>query len=185
MSSWALVFSTTGRVVSLMTADEAPEEAPAGHDYRLVAAGVPAGAGAGRELQVIDGALAWVDVRSLADAKAQAWERIKAAREAAFDAPLVTPHGTFDSDVRARANLTAAVLLAQTLDSMSLPAAIDFTLVDNTVVTLSAAQLTAVGLLLGQKMQAAFATGRALRLVIDACDTVAAADAVSWPPAAT
>ena len=117
----------------------------------------------------------------LADAQSAQWNLIKQAREAAFDAPLTTPYGVFDSDAVSRGRITDAVLMAQTLASMSQPVAIDFTLADNSVVTLDASQMVTVGLLLGAKIQAAFGTGRTLRAAIYAASTVSEVEAIHWP----
>ena len=70
--------------------------------------------------------------------------------------------------------------MAATLQPGEVPT-IDFTLADNTVVTLTAGQLVEVALHMGAKVQAAHATGRALRDAIDAAATAAEVDALSWP----
>lgn len=124
--------------------------------------------------------LQWVDAAGLDDAKAAKWEEIKAAREAAFNAPLVTQYGVFDSDAAARSNIANAVLLAQTLAGMGLPSDIDFTIADNSVVRLRVEEMVTVGLLLGQKVQTAFGRARQLRLLIEAATTRAEVEAVQW-----
>lgn len=123
----------------------------------------------------------WTDSRTLAQHQDAKWEEIKAAREAAFNAPLITPHGTFDSGVRDRANITDAVLMAQTLAAAGQTVAIDFTRADNTAATLNASQMTEVGLYLGAKIQAAYATARSLRASIYSAGTITAVQALSWP----
>jgi hypothetical protein len=125
--------------------------------------------------------MSWSDPRTLQEHKDAKWELIKQSREAAFNAPLTTPYGTFDSDAESRTRITDAVLMAQTLAGMGQPAAIDFTLADNSVVTLDATQMVTVGLLLGAKIQAAFATGRSLRTAIYAATTVVQVQAINWP----
>lgn len=123
----------------------------------------------------------WIDPRTLDELKGDKWAEIKSAREAVFNAPLVTPHGTFDSDSRGRSNITDAVLMAQALTATGSPVSIDFTLADNTVVTLNAEQMIEVGLYLGAKVQGAYAVSRTLRAAIDAATTSAEVQAVSWP----
>ena len=130
---------------------------------------------------LIDGAVVWQDDRILADVKAAKWEAIKAARTAAIDAHLVTPYGTFDAGPEDRANITDAVLLVQTMASLGTPTTVTFTTATNTVVTLTTAQMVNVGLLLGAKVQGAYATARALRATIEAAETVAGVDDVTWP----
>lgn len=126
-----------------------------------------------------------LDLRTLADRKAERWEAIKAARAAAIDAPLpVAGIGTFDCDEASRANIANAALLMQTMAATLQPGevpTIDFTLADNTVATLTAGQMVEVALHMGAKVQAAHATGRALREAIDAATTAAAVEAVAWP----
>jgi hypothetical protein len=114
----------------------------------------------------------WVDLRTLAEHKVARWSSIKAAREASIEAPLVTPYGTFDADSVARTNISNAVMLSQTLEALGQPSLIDFTRSDNSVVTLTAAQMVEVGLLLGQQVQAAHAAARQRRTLIEAATTV-------------
>jgi hypothetical protein len=121
-----------------------------------------------------------IDDRTLEQRKAERWEAMKVARDAAIDAPLVTPYGTFDSGPADRTNITDAVLMLQTLAAQSLPAEITFTLADNTTVLLGVADMVHVGLLLGAKVQAAHARGRDVRAAIDAATTPAQVDAVTW-----
>ena len=123
----------------------------------------------------------WADPRTLADLKAAKWVQIKAAREAAIKAPLVTPYGTFDADADARANITDTILLLQTMEAMGQPGEVDFTLEDNTVLTVTTAQMVMVGLLLGQQVQGAYNTGRLLRGAIEAASTAEEVAAIAWP----
>lgn len=122
----------------------------------------------------------WEDPRTLQDFKDAQWTQIKQARTAFIDAPLVTPYGTFDSDAAGRTSITDAVLLANNLSALSLPVAIEFTLADNSVVTLDAAQIVEVGLLLGQKVQHAHPHSQALRAQIEAATTKEEVEAVVW-----
>lgn len=125
-------------------------------------------------------ARAWLDPRSLRQRQDAQWERIKAAREAFFNAPLSTPFGVFDSDPVSRTRITDAVLMLQTLTSLGQPANIDFTLANDSVVTLDAMQMVTVGLLLGQKVQTAFGISRLRREAIYSATTPEAVEAVTW-----
>lgn len=124
---------------------------------------------------------AWADPRTLADLQAAKWAEIKAARDAAERMPLVTPIGTFDADPKGRTNLTDTILLLQSLAAIGQPANIDFTLADNTVVTLSLAQMVQVGIALGLQVQGAYNTGRQLRGLIEAATTAQQLEAIVWP----
>ena len=123
----------------------------------------------------------WVDPRTLQDFMASKWAAIKAAREASIDANLATPYGTFDCKAKDRSNITDAVLMLQTLSALGTPTTIDFTLTDNSTVTLTTAQMVTVGLLLGQKVQTAHGTARALRAQIEAATTSNQVEAITWP----
>jgi len=124
----------------------------------------------------------WVDPRTLQDHKDAKWLQIKSAREGAFNSPLTTPYGVFDSDPVSRSRISDAVLLTQTLIGLGLPADTDFTLADNTSVTLLPADMVTVGLLLGQKIQAAFAQARNLRTQIYAVSNATELEAIQWIP---
>lgn len=123
----------------------------------------------------------WVDARTLEELKVDRWINIKSAREASIDAPLQTPYGIFDSDATARSNISDAVLLVQTLQSIGQSAGIDFTLANNTVVTLTQSEMITVGLLLGQKVQQARGIATALRAELDSATTPAEVEAITWP----
>lgn len=125
--------------------------------------------------------LSWRDIRTLAQHKSDKWAEIKAVRAAAFDAPLTTSYGVFDSYAEARSNITDAVLLAQTLSGIGQPVAIVYTLADNTTVTLDLTGMVTVGLTLGGKVQAVRAIATALRAQIDAATNIATVEAIQWP----
>jgi hypothetical protein len=125
--------------------------------------------------------MSWTDTRVLADVQEYTWGAVKRSRAAAIEAPLPTPYGYFDTDPESRANIANAVLLAQVQVTLGLTVSIDWTLADNSTVTLTAAQMVEVGLLLGAQVQAAYATGRTLRTAIDAATTIPDAEAISWP----
>lgn len=125
--------------------------------------------------------LGWVDPRTLDDLRVAKWAQIKAARDAAERAPLVTNFGTFDADPAGRTNLTDTILLLQSLAAIGQPAEIDFTLADNQVVTLGLSQMIQVGIALGLQVQAAYNTGRVLRGAIGAANSAADIEAIHWP----
>lgn len=154
---------------------------PSAEHYWSGNAWVPRGARPSRHHEFDWPTHTWIDPRTLAEHMDAKWDEIKAAREAAINAPLVTPHGTFDSGPSDRTNITDAVLMAQTLAALGQPVAIDFTLADNAVATLNAAQMVEVGLYLGAKVQAAYATARTLRGAIEAATTIAQVQAIHWP----
>lgn len=105
----------------------------------------------------------WVDPRSLADLQRQAWEHVKLARDAAEYGGFEWEGHVFDSDQISQARITGAVQLAV----MDAGFSIDWTLADNTAVTLSAAQMCAVGVALGMHVNAQHEHARSLREAIN------------------
>ena len=122
----------------------------------------------------------WVDPRTLLQLKDAKWEDIKLARDAAIHAPLATPYGMFDADAASGFKITQAVLLANNLTDMGQPVEIDFTLADNSTVTLSASQMIQVGLLLGGREQQLRARATAIRVQIYAATSQTQLDAMGW-----
>lgn len=118
----------------------------------------------------------WADQRTLAEAKADKWEQIKRARDAAEWGGFDTPFGRFDSDPTSQGKLSGAATAAQLNPALSL----DWTLADNSVVTLGAADLIAVGLLLMQHVNTVHQSGRVLRQQIEAATTNAQLGGISW-----
>lgn len=123
----------------------------------------------------------WIDPRTLQQVKDEKWEQIKHDRDAAIAAPLSTSYGVFDADANSRANIANAVLYLQTLEQQGTPGTVDWTLADNTTITLNYQEMSTVGLLLGQRTNSAYDTARALRAQIDAATTIAEVEAIHWP----
>jgi hypothetical protein len=126
----------------------------------------------------------WIDGRDLEQQRADAWARIKAARSAAeyggFDCQIGGVTMRFDSDSENQRRLQGAVAMAQLAASAGQPFAVTWTLEDNSVVTLSAADLIAAGVALGNHVTACFDRGRTLREQIAAATTKAELDAIVW-----
>lgn len=122
----------------------------------------------------------WSDPRVLQDYKDAAWKRIKASREAAINSPLSTPYGVFDCTAKDRTNITDAILMMQTLASIGSSTTIDFTLADNSTITLNTTDMVTVGLLLGQKVQGAHSQARIRRAQIDGAISPAALEGITW-----
>ncbi len=168
----------SGNVLSVIQSDGPPQ---IDGDWSAVVGGIPPRAGEAHEMRLQGGALVWIDPRTISQAREDRWEVIKAARTAAIDAPLATPYGTFDCGPADRTNITDAITLLQTMASLGTPTTVTFTLADNSVVTLTTEQMINVGLLLGQKIQSAYAIGRDLRAAIDNAASVEALESISWP----
>jgi hypothetical protein len=128
----------------------------------------------------MNGALTWADPRTLEQTKANKWEEVKQWRTDAIDTNMTTPYGVFQCRAEDRQNISDSVLLANAMATASMTVAIVWTLADNSTVTLDQTKMTTVGLLLGQKVQAAHARARTLRTEIDSATTAAQVDALTW-----
>ena len=126
--------------------------------------------------------MAWVDTRDLAQIKADRWEAIKAARAAAEFGTFVWDGSTFDADDVSQRRIQGAAQLAMLAAAAEQPFEIDWTLTDNTVRTLSGADMIAVGMAMGMHVVAQHAIARSLRATIEseATTTPAEVEAVQW-----
>lgn len=124
---------------------------------------------------------AWVDARTLDAVKAQRWAQIKAQRDAVEFGGFTWSGDEFDSDAESQARIMGAVQMALIAAQAEQPFAIDWTLADNTVRSMSAADIVSAGLALGEHVAAAHGVARTLRAAIDACTTAAEVEAVAWP----
>lgn len=125
--------------------------------------------------------MGWLDLRTLDELREVRWEELKAARDAMEFGGFEWDGSTFDSDPKAQARLQGgaqmAVLAAQARESFE----VDWTLADNTVRTLDASELIAVGRALAAHIGAAHAAGRGLRTRIEACATAEELADIAWP----
>ena len=122
----------------------------------------------------------WVAMPTLAALRAAKWEAMKAARDAAEWDGFTWDGSTFDSDTVSQGRIQGAVQLALLAAQADQPFAIDWTLADNTVRTLSGSDAVAVGLALAAHVEAAFARGRELRAEIEAAADAEALAAITW-----
>jgi hypothetical protein len=118
-----------------------------------------------------------VDTRALADARTQAWNRIKAARDIAEVADFTHDGNVYQAD---RERINGAVTAAILAQMAGAPYSIDWTLSDNTTVTLDGAQMMAVGAALAQRVKEVFEVGVTRRAAIADAANPAAADAINW-----
>lgn len=111
------------------------------------------------------------------------WDEIKAAREAAGNAPIEYLGKLFDFDEKARNNLRDAVIAAQSASALSIPFPdVSWTLYDNTTATLTHTELLAFPLQSGiVRIGAVHAYARTLRdEIFKVGATVASVAAVKW-----
>lgn len=122
----------------------------------------------------------WIDLRSLEQVKADCWAAIKAQRDAAEWGGFDTPFGRFDSDPVSQAKIIGAAQLASVSLAQGTPFTIEWTLQDNTSVSLDAAQMVAVGAALANHVNAVHQRGRQLRAQIEAAATIADLESITW-----
>lgn len=118
----------------------------------------------------------WVDPRTLEQRKAAQWEAIKQARANAEYGGFVWDGSPFDSDAASQQKIIGASQWASINPNIE----IDWTLADNTVRTLTAAQMQQVGQALGAHVDGVYAKARTLRQQIEAATTPAEVEAVQW-----
>lgn len=117
----------------------------------------------------------------LTEGRAQAWSRIKSARESVEFGSFALGGNVFDGDSESQRRIQGAAQLATLAQATGQPFSIDWTLADNTQVTLTAAEMIGVGVALGQHINEAHGIARALRTQIDAANTPEELEAIQWP----
>lgn len=169
------------RVLRVIEADDPPDSGPLTVTECPGWAGWPQEPFNGALLTFSGGSLTWFDPRSLAQAKADRWEAIKVSRDAQEFGLLTWGGSSFDADERAQARIHGAVQLASMAIAAGSPFTLDWTLADNTVRTLSAADVVALGGALAMQIRVAHEVARSLRASIENAIDAAAVAAVVWP----
>jgi hypothetical protein len=124
----------------------------------------------------IDGEL----VAQLGPAKARQRALINAGRDVAQDGGAMTPAGMMDSTSRSREFLNGAAQLALMAKLASEPFSIEWTLADNSTVTLDADGMIACAAAVAAHVDAMQQRGRVLKARIDIAETLAEIEAVTW-----
>jgi hypothetical protein len=123
----------------------------------------------------------WVASPTLAALRLARWSQVKVQRAASEFGGFAWDGSAFDSDEMSQARIIGAVQMAVLAAAAEQPFAIDWTLQDNTVRTLSGADMIAVGLALGTHVATAHTIARALRDAIEAAATAEELEAIEWP----
>lgn len=118
----------------------------------------------------------WVDPRSLQEHKDAKWAEIKSVRTNNEYGPFTWDGSVFDGDAVSQQKISGAVLMAV----MSPSYTVDWTLFDNTVRTLTAADVLQLGAALGAHIGAVYEHARQLRASIEAAQTSEEVAAISW-----
>ena len=136
---------------------------------------------AGLALELVDG----VPAQSLDGARARLWDRAKAARDAAEFGGCETPSGRADTGRDSIMRLNGAVSAAQLALAAGQAFSVDWTMADNSVVTLDAPGAIALGLAAMAHTVACHERGRELRAAIAGAADLAALAAIDvtagWP----
>lgn len=127
---------------------------------------------------------AWDDPRTIGELRDHQWTKVKKSRDAAEVAGFSWDGSAFDSDSRSQIRIQGAAQRASAALAAGQPFSIDWTLADNTVRTLSIAEMLAVNAALGDHLSAIQVTARNLRAAI-AVANKATVRTLDWPGAST
>lgn len=125
--------------------------------------------------------MAWVDARTLQEAKDARWSELLIERAAREFSTFTWDGSVFDCDAESQTRIIGSATLAIVASMTAQPFSIDWTLADDTVRTLSGPDMLNVGAALGAHVTAVHETSRALYDQIEAATTNAQVDAVVWP----
>lgn len=118
------------------------------------------------------------DVRILQQTKDQKWQSVKQERSLRENSTFTYNGNLYDAD---KEHIPGAAQLALLAKSANQPFSINWTLADNSVVTLDADEMIAVGAALGSYINSIYDTARDLRDQINAATTIAEVDSIQWP----
>ena len=116
----------------------------------------------------------------LSKAKSKKWIQIKQHRDAAENGGFTWGGSPFDSTPISQLRIQGAAQLATLAKINNQPFSIDWTLADNSVRTLNAQEMIAVGTAMGQHINACHTRARQLRSLIEAAQTKEEVEAIYW-----
>lgn len=177
---------TTGEITGIksLTPDSIPLNVPSDHAYVETPEMVSVA-----EYQIIDTGLVspsgWVEDIStvlvdidppIADAKQMQWNTIRMHRDQAEFSNMTFQDNIYQTDTVSQARINGAV----TASLMDANITMQWTLLDNSTVTLNATNIQALGANLVSHVDQLHTYARTLRAAIDAANTVAEVQAVIW-----
>lgn len=118
------------------------------------------------------------DLRLLEEAKTQRWEAIKKIRSQKESGTFFHNNVEYDVD---QIHIPGATQLALLSKASGEPFSINWTTASNSVVTLNADQMVALGTALASYVSGLYDTARVLRDQINAAVTNADVDSINWP----
>lgn len=98
------------------------------------------------------------------------WEKVKAKRTVLEEGLAPTPFGAVQCDEKSKLKINGLVSMAQISISMGQPFATEFTMADNSVISLDATTAIQMGMAVGQFIDAIYTHARNLRDQIYAAD---------------
>ena len=122
----------------------------------------------------------WVDPRTLGDHKSAKWKEIKRQRDVAEFATFTYNNMEFDGDFDAQRRLASYISVSKSSIAAGQPFEAEFTLANNTNVTLTAQDFVGIELAKVQAVAATFNHASALRAQIDAATTVQEVESITW-----
>lgn len=119
----------------------------------------------------------WIDPRTLDEIKQEKWNELKALRTEKEVGGFSWNNYAFDSDLASQQKIIGATQLAQ-LDGNYV---VDWTLKDNSIITLTASQVLLVGKALGAHLTQLHILSQQLRQQIDDATTKEQVELIQWP----
>lgn len=119
--------------------------------------------------------------QTLGAVKVRRWAALKAERQAREFGTFAWNGASYDCDAQSQVRIIGAAQLAALALAAQQAFEIEWTRADDSVATLSAADMIAMGQALATHVQAAHQTGRAVHQQIQAAATAEEVAAVAWP----
>lgn len=169
-----------GFLLRIEIAELAPNAAT-GENVRAMSSGevaIVAAMPPSKRARVVGGQFQAYDDRTLSQAKADAWARIKAERTSRLAGTFPHAGNTYDIDP---INLTGASIDAREALIAGESWSQMWVLANNTTVTLTATEMIAAGRACKTVVSNLWGTSQFLRGLIEAATTTAAVDAITWP----
>lgn len=126
----------------------------------------------------VDGTQLIAVIRPLDAAKTGKWNQAKNYRDNYASGGCATPSGLIDTDADSQNKLNGAVTAAMISKQASAPFSVDWTMADNSVVTMNADALIAAGMAVVTFLNACQGAGTAIRQSIDAAADQATLDTI-------
>ena len=126
------------------------------------------------------GSKIWFDPRSLEELKTVKWSEIKKARTEAEVSGFTWDGVVFDSDLVSQQRISAAIQMASITAAAGEVFSITWTLQDNSTRVLSASDMSAVGISLGNHVAELHVKAQKLRASIDAATSPKELALIAW-----